>query len=323
MDAVYSNRALFTDVDGHRGGVSSSSMPGLMTRMLELLDVSPGQTVLEIGTGTGYNAALLCAALGDDHVFSVDIDYVDTARKRLSSLGYAPTLRTKDGLEGLPQYGPFDRIMSTVAVHRVPWSWVEQLAQDGAILTDLKLAAQAGNLVRLVRSGDRAEGRFDNGYAAFMSMRHPDKPEPTTVPRAHDPLCEGLTRLTPKVWEQTVPWFIAALELPVRLTSLGFQMGGDGNPVAEMLAAEDGSSATADLTLGADGARRTVQMGPTRLWDAVERGYHVWEEADRPGWERLGLTVTTDRQWVWLDKPDNSLCWDIPVRDVPAAELPT
>ena len=67
---VYSNKALFVLPDG----LSSTSMPGLMTRMLEALDVHDGHRVLEIGTGTGYNAALLCHRLGDDQVFSVDID---------------------------------------------------------------------------------------------------------------------------------------------------------------------------------------------------------------------------------------------------------
>jgi len=56
------------------GGRSSTSMPCLMTRMLETLDVRDGHDVLEVGTGTGYNAALLCHRIGDQHVFSVDIE---------------------------------------------------------------------------------------------------------------------------------------------------------------------------------------------------------------------------------------------------------
>ncbi|MGH3815480.1 MAG: methyltransferase domain-containing protein [Pseudonocardiaceae bacterium] len=68
---------------------SSSSMPGLMTRMLEALDVCDGHRVLEIGTGTGYNAGLLAHRLGDANVFSVDIepDLVDLARARLAFIG--------------------------------------------------------------------------------------------------------------------------------------------------------------------------------------------------------------------------------------------
>ena len=67
---VYSNTALFV----LPGGRSSTSMPGLMPRMLETLDVGDGHDVLEVGTGTGYNAALLSHRIGDQHVFSVDIE---------------------------------------------------------------------------------------------------------------------------------------------------------------------------------------------------------------------------------------------------------
>ncbi|HYZ09521.1 MAG TPA: methyltransferase domain-containing protein [Pseudonocardiaceae bacterium] len=85
---VYSNTALFV----LPGGRSSTSMPGLMTRMLETLDVRDGHDVLEIGTGTGYNAALLSHRIGDQHVFSVDIepDLVQLARERLARIGYRP-----------------------------------------------------------------------------------------------------------------------------------------------------------------------------------------------------------------------------------------
>lgn len=88
LDLVYSNTALFTLPDGR----SSSSMPGLMTRMLERLDIGDGHRVLEIGTGTGYNAALVSQRLGDDTVFSVDIEpnLVALARQRLAVLGYHP-----------------------------------------------------------------------------------------------------------------------------------------------------------------------------------------------------------------------------------------
>lgn len=75
------------------GPTSSSSAPSLMTRMLEALDIRDGHRVLEIGTGTGYNAALMSHRLGDQNVFSVDVDagLVDSARDRLAVRGYRPT----------------------------------------------------------------------------------------------------------------------------------------------------------------------------------------------------------------------------------------
>lgn len=107
------------------GPSSSSSAPSLMTRMLEALDIRDGNRVLEIGTGSGYNAALMSHRLGDQNVFSLDVDaeLVDSARDRLAALGYQPTLISADGVTGLPQYAPYDRIIATCAVSRVPWSW--------------------------------------------------------------------------------------------------------------------------------------------------------------------------------------------------------
>jgi protein-L-isoaspartate O-methyltransferase len=86
LELVYSTSTLVTAVVPNKYGslvaVSSSTKPDLMVRMLETLDVRDGQRILEIGTGTGYNAALLAHRLGDDNVFSVDIDpeLVSTAR---------------------------------------------------------------------------------------------------------------------------------------------------------------------------------------------------------------------------------------------------
>ena len=131
LEQVYSNKALLTvaaDCSGPRSLRSSSSMPGLMTRMLEALDVRDGHRVLEIGTGTGYNAALLAHRLGDANVFSVDIepDLVELARQRLARIGYHPTLVAADGAAGLAEHASFDRIIATCAVPALPWTWVEQ-----------------------------------------------------------------------------------------------------------------------------------------------------------------------------------------------------
>ncbi|MBA3575714.1 MAG: methyltransferase domain-containing protein, partial [Pseudonocardiales bacterium] len=111
LPLVYSNTALFVLPGGH----SSTSMPGLMTRMLESLDLHDGQGVLEIGTGTGYNAGLLAHRLGDRHVTSVDIetDLVDLARRRLAQIGYAPTLVAADGVTGHEASAPYHRIIVT------------------------------------------------------------------------------------------------------------------------------------------------------------------------------------------------------------------
>ncbi|MFD8312107.1 methyltransferase, partial [Streptomyces sp. NPDC059694] len=101
---VNSDEPVVTQLDdGAEGGpgvaTSSNSMPSMVARMLGLLDVEDGNRVLEIGTGTGYVAALLCERLGDDLVHSVEVDPV-VARQATAALaraGYRPRLRVGDG----------------------------------------------------------------------------------------------------------------------------------------------------------------------------------------------------------------------------------
>lgn len=126
---AYSTTTLVTRVEGGRP-VSSSTKPDLMVRMLEALAVRNGDRVLEIGTGTGYNAALLAHRLGDDSVYSVDVDrgLVESARERLAGFGCRPHLAVADGVEGWPEHGPYDRIIATCAVPRIPKAWLDQVA---------------------------------------------------------------------------------------------------------------------------------------------------------------------------------------------------
>jgi methyltransferase of ATP-grasp peptide maturase system len=319
LDAVYSNTALITKL-AHDSGeaqpefLSSSSTPGLMTRMLEALDVHDGQRVLEIGTGTGYNAALLCHRLGDAQVFSVDIepDLVELARVRLAELGYHPTLATTDGADGLPECAPFDRIIATCAVPAIPWPWVEQTTIGGIILTDIKLGMNAGNLVRLIRTGpQRAEGHFDAGQAAFMSLRHrsgASEQIPYTRSPRDNPITERTTTLDPRTpWTNPVVWFLTALRIGPHYR-MGYS-GGDPRhgPNAVCLSTPDGSRSEITLTANADGTRTVRETGHRRLWSHLEDAHRLWEAAGHPNWPRLGLTVTPNTQTLYADEPANTI----------------
>lgn len=312
---VYSPRTLVTALDSRRGypePASSSTNPELMVRMLEMLDIHDGHRVLEIGTGTGYNAALLSQRLGDGLVFSVDIDpdLVAQAGKRLSSAGYRPTLAAVDGQGGFPEHAPYDRIIATCSVPAVPASWAEQLAPGGAVLVDLKLAISAGNLVHLHRKDDgRLEGRFASRWASFMAMRHEDD-EVVSVPRVEEIDGERSYAITAPVppWSSPVVWFLAQLGGLPREVEFGMVLDPERRqPYAATLAAPDGSWTRVDL------ADRTVtEAGETSLWKPIEWAYQLWLEADQPDWQRLGLTVDTDgHNTVWLDDPDGEHHWTI------------
>ncbi len=138
---VYSNSALVTMHDGNFP-TSSTSQPSLVAEMLQLLDVKPGMRVLEIGTGTGYNAALLAELCGDPGlVFTIEwqASVADSARRFLLEEGYGTVhVACGDGYHGMPEGAPYDRIIATVGCSDISPHWLEQLTPDGAILVPLQ-----------------------------------------------------------------------------------------------------------------------------------------------------------------------------------------
>ncbi|MCX5382382.1 methyltransferase domain-containing protein [Streptomyces sp. NBC_00083] len=149
--------------------VSSSSQPSLMARMLQALELDDGDRVLEIGAGTGYNAALLCHRLGEDRVTTVDLEpeITEAARAHLATAGYRPAVITGDGARGAPARAPFDKIVATCTVGSVPHDWLAQCRPAALVLTPL-----ATGLIRLrVTRPGRAEGRFLHTPAYFVPLR--------------------------------------------------------------------------------------------------------------------------------------------------------
>ncbi|MGI5375474.1 methyltransferase domain-containing protein [Streptomyces sp. CA-251387] len=157
--------------------LSSSSQPSLMAMMLAALEVEDGDRVLEIGAGTGYNAALLAHRLGDDDlVTTVDLEpeITESARQHLAAAGYHPVVVTGDGARGMPERAPFDRIIATCTLPSIPRAWLAQCRPGARILTPL-----ATGLVALaVRDAEHAEGRFLHTPAYFVPLRGGSRSEP-------------------------------------------------------------------------------------------------------------------------------------------------
>jgi protein-L-isoaspartate(D-aspartate) O-methyltransferase len=139
---VYSDEAIPTKhLDGR--AVSSSSQPAIMAIMLEQLALAPGHRVMEIGAGTGYNAALMAHLVGETgHVVTVDIDddLASRAREHLLAAGFDRVqVVCRDGGFGYPEEAPYDRIILTVGSGDIAPAWHEQLAPEGRLVLPLSL----------------------------------------------------------------------------------------------------------------------------------------------------------------------------------------
>jgi protein-L-isoaspartate(D-aspartate) O-methyltransferase len=140
---AYKDMAIVTKSDARGLAVSSSTQPAMMAIMLEQLGLAAGQRVLEIGTGTGYNAALIASIIGDPgSVVTVDIepDLVDQARDNLAGAGFAGvTVICGDGADGAPGRAPYDRIIVTAGAWDLAPRWLAQLGPGGRIVLPLSV----------------------------------------------------------------------------------------------------------------------------------------------------------------------------------------
>lgn len=123
--------------------LSSSSQPAMMAIMLDQLDLRPGHRVLEIGTGSGYNAAIMARLTGPDGaVTTVDIDaeLVSRARASLAEAGFGDVdVICADGGFGAPEYAPFDRVIVTAGAWDIAPAWLAQLAPEGRLVLPLSV----------------------------------------------------------------------------------------------------------------------------------------------------------------------------------------
>jgi protein-L-isoaspartate O-methyltransferase len=307
LDLVYRDEALFIrrdEADPLRR--SSSSMPSVMAEMLVAADLQPGHRVLEIGTGSGYNAALLCELAGHDvTTMDCDVELVDAARSRLGAAGYTPTVVAGDGFDGYASGAPYDRIIASCAVRQVPRSWIVQTRPGGLVLAMLP----HGMAQLRVDDDGSAHGRFHPFPFAFMRMqghwrRRPPAAELRALVRQ-----DGETAAfgDPPITEETdgrSPYFL--LE---QLVLFGFD---------EDVDLDDEQHGLVDLWdlswVRFDyGASTVTQGGPRRLWEQELALYARWRAQGRPGRERLGLSVPADGgpQEVWIDHPRADDRWPL------------
>ncbi|TVZ84753.1 ATP-grasp peptide maturase system methyltransferase [Streptomyces sp. BK340] len=305
LEACYADESLVTQIAGTikpadiRGEImreptSSSTLPSLVLRMLEDLQVEPDMTVLEIGTGTGYSTAVLCARLGGGRVTSIEYDeeVALRAREALGRIGTHPNLLIGDGLLGGDQGALYDRIIATCAVRTVPAVWLEQIRPGGQILTTIGGWLNASELVRLtVHEDGTASGPVLSGQVSFMLARPHQAPSLGMLPD----LSAGEEReaiIGADVLDDWTTRFVAQFAVPTaqRLKLRNGQYDED-----VLIDAETGSFAALHEE---DGRWVVRQGGSDALWDAVEEQLGRWHAARTPTVEEATVRVTPEGQSI-------------------------
>ena len=319
LKIVYSYDTLTTQLDGHLTAdqaskpvqgvpTSSSTTPATVVGMIESLGLQAGHRVLEIGTGTGYSAALMCHYLGEDNVTTVEVDpgVAQRADAALETVGFSTWTVTGDGLLGHPRNAPYDRVIATCAVRRIPHTWVRQTKPGGIVLSTVGSWPYGTGLAKVtVDENGNAEGRII-GRSSFMQAR-----AQAVVPVAGDLSArtayadsERETKVSPILLDDWMPAFLAQLAAPgaqlVRATR------SDGTRLLYLFDPERESFA--QFTAGSNGW--TVrQGGPVTLWDDIEKALVAWQDAGSPDINAVQLRVTASAHTYWIDDHP-SLRWE-------------
>jgi len=157
LDEIYEDAAILTKMGDQGIPVSSSSQPAIMGLMLQQLQLKPGHRVLEIGAGTGFNAALIAHLVGrNGQVVTLDIDQdiCEQARANLAAAGVdGVDVVHADGAGGWPPDAPYDRMILTASTTDISPEWPQQLVEEGLLVLPLALAGPVQQSVAFVRHG--------------------------------------------------------------------------------------------------------------------------------------------------------------------------
>ncbi len=154
------------------------SQPYIVALMTELLELKPGDKVLEIGTGSGYQAAVL-ASIPEVEVYSIEIipELAQSAEERLRRLGYQVHCKQGDGYYGWEEFAPFDAIIVTAAPDHVPPPLVDQLAPGGRMVIPIGPPGGYQTLWKFVKEPDGELKAYNMGGVAFVPLTGPGMEE--------------------------------------------------------------------------------------------------------------------------------------------------
>ncbi|MBO8196304.1 methyltransferase domain-containing protein [Streptomyces oryzae] len=283
-ELVYRDEPVITQRAPDGTPTSSSSKPSMVAAMLGHLDPQPGDAVLEIGTGTGWNAALLTHRAGPGRVTTLEVDpaVARSAEQSLRQTDQSVRVVCADGERGWPGAAPYQRIVLTCSVRAVPAALLAQSAPGAVIVAPI----WGAGLARLTSEGNgTAQGRFVAG-ADFM----PSRALGAAVVRPTGPSWKSPTELDPRCVADL------GFQAYVHMRMPGVRLAGEQKDGTYQAWVEDGHGSAAH----ADGTGAVWEWGERALWEELEKAHTDWERANRPGPEQYRVTAGPDGQRIDL-----------------------
>ncbi|MFJ5120316.1 protein-L-isoaspartate O-methyltransferase [Kitasatospora sp. NPDC088548] len=283
---------------------SSLSAPAVVADMLDSLMLEPGHTVWDIGTGQGWSCALAAWRAGPGLVVSTEIDedLVVPARERLAAGGVDAEVFVGNGTSSVPPGGPFDRIHATYAVETVPYEWIEAVRPGGRIVYPW---GRLGHVALTVAADGRGASGWVQGLGRFMADRCGRVPASAgydgyvKVRGSGDP---GAERILERALAPLAGDWDLRFAVRVAVPDAVVITGRDEDGVNAWI--HDGNASWAALSACGDGSAVLHQGGRRRIGDELLTAWEQWEAHGRPTPYDYGITVTPERQWVWLRDPD-------------------
>jgi protein-L-isoaspartate(D-aspartate) O-methyltransferase len=311
LENIYRDQPLVLLSSEKKHAISSSSAPAAMALMLEALHLRPGMRVLEIGTGSGYNTAILVSLVGaPDLVTTIELDpnLAEHAEQALHEQIGNVSVHVGDGRLGVAERAPYDAIIATASASSFPYAWFEQLAPQGRLVMDLQGSLRQSGFLILQKSADgrTARGTFSQDFIYFMPLRPTEHEGPSfaqLLDGERHPLALAMPELPEILSDHAFHWFLQWRHPGLTLTRITLGRGGPVEQNAITLV-DTKQETMLQMVEKQEGQWYGQRYGKRNPWLKMEGAYEEWSQYGKPSQhayhveiaEQAALVLSTAKQ---------------------------